>query len=102
MAPARAGASPLPQPACAAIASSAAAARGSTPATGTLVADPEPPLSAHTYCLRNAIVSALAACASSSMNDSLAKQFDKPPRLRSAVERGSVFTNGLAVIPPVV
>ena len=36
------------------------------------------------------------------MNDSLAKQFDMPPRLRSAEERGSVFTNGVAATPLLV
>jgi hypothetical protein len=52
--------------------------------------------------LRNAIGSAFAASASSSLNDSLAKQFDMPPRLRSAEERGSVFTNGEAAAPLLV
>src|SRR6516162_11712000 len=101
-APELAGARALLHPACCAMALSAATARGSPPANGTLVAEPELPLSVHTYFVRNAIGSAFALNASSSMNDSLAKQFDMPPRLRSAEERGSVFTNGEAAAPLLV
>src|SRR5688572_1443108 len=45
-------------------------------------------------CKRNASGSALAFLASSSMNDSLAKEFEKPPRLRNADVRGSDQVNG--------
>src|SRR5690242_10430025 len=52
------------------------------------------------YFCRKATGSAFAATASSSMNDSLAKVFEKPPRVRRAVVRGNTFV--VCVVDPLV
>src|SRR6185436_449783 len=71
----------LPQPAFAAAACITSAARASV-----------------VCCRRNASGSALAFLASSSMNDSLANELEKPPRLRSADVRGSDHVTGSAAL----